>query len=367
MNKNKNRFKIILLLLIGSLIAVFVGNFAAKSFAAKDEKSQNSSKSKEAKSSPPAFIKVSVAKPKQGDLENSFSLTGTVIPRTALVISSELSGVRVKSIFVEAGEYVKKGQKLAEFDNQILDGNLDEIESDYELAKDEFLRVEKIKNSQAVSRSFYMEKKSRYKSAKAKLDNARTNINRSVIRAPFSGLVYERKIEVGSLVNANEKLFSMTKSSDLDLEVQAPEDLLSKIDVGNEAEIEIIGNDNVLSGKVRAVIPRIDPDTRNFSIKIAIAKSEEKIAVGSFGTARIGASKKSGYVIPATAMQDDSGSKYVYVVNRENRVERRDVIVVTRNEKNILVENLDGNEDVVLKAGSFVRVGDVVEPMSVEE
>ncbi len=367
MNRNKNRLKFFLAITLGSLIALGVVNFAAKSFATKDEKLEKPKDAKETKSSLPAFIKVSVAKPKQGDLENSFSLTGTVIPRTNLVISSELSSVRVKSLFVEAGDYVKKGQKLAEFDNQILDGNLDEIQSDFDLAKDEFLRVEKIKNSQAISRSFYMEKKSRYKSAKAKLDNAKTNINRSVIRAPFDGLVYERKTEVGSLVNANEKLFSMTKSSDFDLEVQAAEDLLPKIKVGNKAEIEIIGIETPIMGKVRVVIPKIDPDTRNFTIRISIAKSAEKIAIGSFGTAIIGIGKKSGYVIPATAMQDESGQKYVYVVNEANKIERHDIKVVMRNEKNILVENLDGSENVVLKAGSFVREGDVVEPISTEE
>lgn len=355
MIKNKNyRKKLIITLIIAVLVAILLSFFLIK----KDQESKNSNQ--------PSFIKVTVAKPKNGDLENSLSLNGIITPRTNLIISSELSSVKVKNIFVEAGTFVKKDQKLAQLDVKILDGNLDEISSDYELAKDEFFRVEKIKDSKAISRSFYMEKKSRYEVAKARLSNARTNLNHSTIRAPFSGLVYERNIEVGSLVNANEKLFSMTKSLDLDLEVQAPEDLLSKINIGDKASIEIIGSDHQFIGKVRAIIPRIDPDSRNFAIKIALKTGSEKIAIGTFGTAKISTKKKSGLTIPATAMQDDGKQKYLYIVNEDQKIERRNVNLIMRSQQDVLIEGIKGDENIVLKAGSFVREGDIVEPVSAQ-
>ena len=304
-------------------------------------------------------LSVTIAKPQLGRMAETISATGMTIPREEIQVMTELSSVRVRDVLVDVGDSVKKGQKLALLDGVSLAYQTLPLKSDYERARDAFSRVDKIKESGAVSKQLVQEKRAEMQAAKAKLDDAELSLKRSAILAPEAGVIFERKAVIGGLVTASEPLFRIARRREIEMEALVPEAILSTLRPGQPASVTLAGESLSLEGTVRLVTPRVDKATRMAAIRIHLPGTQS-VPVGLFASARIVLSEREGMLLPKTTLQHDGGGDFVWAVSVDSRAERRPVTVTLTDEKQVLVEALPFYLRVVARAGAFIKEGDRV-------
>lgn len=335
------------ILLIVMLIAAAYG--AVKWIGKNDTGTANSS----------AALSVTVVSPKEGTIAQQLSVTGMTIPREEIVVITELSGLRVKEVFADVGDVVIKGQKLALLDGESLNNQLAQLQSDYDRARDEFSRVDAIKNTGAVSRESVTQKRTAMQSAKAKLDDAQLNLKRSTIIAPEAGVVFERKAALGSLINASEPLFRIARHSEIEVEASVPEAELRNLKIGQEATIRLSGASEPISGNIRLIAPRVDANTRTATIRIRMPK-DSAAPVGLFATATITTKEAQGIILPATAIQQDSSGSFVWKLDEAKKAVRLPVTITERSSESVMLAEIPTDIMVIARAGAFIKEGDVV-------
>ncbi|TIX91186.1 efflux RND transporter periplasmic adaptor subunit [Rhizobium sp. P44RR-XXIV] len=187
---------------------------------------------------------------------------------------------------------------------------------------------------------------------------------RTGIKTPVAGTVASpRNARVGAIANGNgDPLFTIIRDSQLELVVDVSESDITKIVIGQKALISLSGSREKLTGTVRLVAPIVDSLTRLGAVHITINEGD-KARAGMYGSAEIVIRQEEGVALPLTAVNsDESGSSARKV---ENGVVKF-VNVETGIQDGAYVEILKGlkaGEDVVAKAGAYVRDGDHITPV----
>lgn len=313
--------------------------------------------------SPAATVKpvltVSVIAAEHKTLDDNIQVLGTTVPREDVVVIPELTGLRISEVYAELGDYVKKGQKLALLDSESLQIQLQGLQTEFERTRDEYTRVQTIQPSGLVSKESVAQRRAAYELARSRLQDAELNIHRTQIVAPTNGLIYEKNASIGGLVNGNELLFRLAKDGEVEMEASVPEAMLRRLRPSMPVILEMAGNSAPLIGNVRFITPRVDNTSRAAGVRISF-KRAGVTPVGVFCEARITVAQVSGWVLPSTALQQDTQGLYVWYVNSESTVMRKPVTVVLRTPDRVVVREMLDDASIVAKAGSFLKEGDLV-------
>ncbi|MBA4152588.1 MAG: hypothetical protein C0509_08505, partial [Acinetobacter sp.] len=296
-------------------------------------------------------LAVTIAKPEEKTLKDVIRVTGVTIPRHDVLVTTELTGARVIELLSDVGDEVKTGQILARLDTSSQQHQLDQIQSDYNRALDEFKRINSIKDSGAVSKESVVQKRTAMEAAKARLDDAKLNIERGEIKAPSDGKIYERNINVGGIISGDMPLFRLIGSREMEVEASIPEADIGQLQTGQATQVNITGFDHAFSGEIRLISPAINKETRTGFLRVTL-KAEKPIPAGVFSDVQIILGDVTGVSIPATSLQQDSQGTYVWVVGENNMLARRNVVVTKRLTNDILIEPI-GDVALVARAGSF--------------
>lgn len=306
-----------------------------------------------------AALTVTIAHPQVMAIPERINVTGVTIPREAVIVISELSGVRILEVMADVGDVVEQHQILAQLDAQSLTHQVAQLKSDYERALDEFKRVDALKTTGYVSQELIVQKRTFMEAAKAKFDDATLSVQRASIRAPVAGVIYERQAEIGALVSANEPLYRIARDGEIEIEAQIPEAQLSKLQLNQTCLITLSGQATALPGKIRLITPHINPASRTASIRIALDQHNH-LPVGLFSQIEIDLQKISGSLLPATALQQDSLGFYVWMLDQDNKAVRLPVDIQLRSNEGIVVADLPADTRIVARAGAFLKEGEQV-------
>ena len=278
---------------------------------------------------------------------------------------------------VDAGSWVRQGQVLATIDRSVqsqtaaqLAASIQVARADAALAQNEYDRSAALVGRGFVSKADLDRKKAardaanaRVRVAQAQYGAARAQIGRLDIRAPTSGLILSRNVEVGQMVNGGAGgLFRLAKGGEMEMRAQMSQQDLAAMRVGLPASVTPLGSTTTLSGSVSLVAPVIDPQSRLGEVRIAVPYSTA-IRPGGFAEARISAGSTTAPRLPQSAVLSDENGNYVYIVNAKNLVERRPIKIGDVSAEGVTVaEGLNGQEHVVLSAGPFLNPGQKVAP-----
>lgn len=186
---------------------------------------------------------------------------------------------------------------------------------------------------------------------------------RTGIKTPVAGTVASRNARVGAIANGSgDPLFTIIRDSQLELVVDVSESDITRIAIGQKALISLSGSREKLTGSVRLVAPIVDSLTRLGAVHITIDQGE-KARAGMYGSAEIVIRQEEGVTLPLTAVNsDESGSSarkvengVVKFVNVETGIQDGTYIEI--------LKGLTAGEDVVAKAGAYVRDGDRITPV----
>jgi RND family efflux transporter MFP subunit len=320
---------------------------------------------------------VSVVVPGRTSVARVITASGAVAARRDQPIGVPGEGGQVTRVLVDAGSWVRQGQVLATIERSVqaqeaaqLAAQVQAARADAELAQNELDRAQALVGRGFISKADVDRKQAardaaiaRVRVAQAQLNAARARIGRLDVRAPTSGLILDRNVEVGQVVGPGSgALFRLALGGEMEMRAQLAQQDVAVVQVGMPATVTPLGVNREFPGRVWQVAPVIDPESRQGAVRIAIAYSPD-IRPGGFAEAKITAGSTTAPLLPQSAVLSDSRGNYVYVVNANNEVERRDVRVGTVDDNGVTIaQGLSGQERVVVSAGPFLNPGQKIKP-----
>lgn len=320
---------------------------------------------------------VSVMVPGRSEVARIVTASGALAARRDQPVGVAGEGGLVRAVLVDAGSWVSQGQVLATVDRSVqaqtaaqLAAQVQVARADAALAQNEFERSEALVGRGFVSKADLDRKRAardaavaRIKVAEAQLAATRAQIGRLDIRAPTSGLVLSRNIEVGQVVSPGTgALFRLAKGGEMEMRAQMSQQDLAFVRDGMPATVRPIGSDRTFAGQVWQVSPVIDPQSRQGEVRITV-RYDPAIRPGGFAEAKIEAGATTAPLLPQSAVLSDEKGNYVYIIDSKNEVVRRNVKIGTVDDQGVTIaEGLSGQESVVLSAGPFLNPGQKVAP-----
>ncbi len=310
-------------------------------------------------------------------MAEAITAPGSIFAKRDEPVGVQGEGGRVIRVLVEPGQRVGKGQVLAQIDRQVQEQEIAQLaagvrqaEAEARLAQANLARAESLVAKGFISRADIDQRVAtrdgalaRVGVARAQLAASRERAERLDVRAPSSGLVLSRSVEAGQVVGPGAgALFRIAEGGVLEMRAQMAEQDIAKLKVGMTADVTPVGATESFKGRVWLLDPVIDPQSR-----LGIARIELDYApglrVGAFARARIAAGTSQRPLLPQSAVLADVQGNYVYVLGKDDRVERRAITVGTVTDAGVgIASGLTGAERVVASAGAFLKPGDKIKP-----
>lgn len=263
------------------------------------------------------------------------------------------SGNRIKSIKVDVGDFVSKGQILAEMD-QI---QLQQAELQMQNKEVEYKRLKGLYEVGGLSKSDLDAIELAYEVSKTQYENLLEN---SILRSPVSGVVTARNYDVGDMYAMSAPLFTVEQIVPVKLLVAISESEYSKVKKGDKVEVVADAlTGKVFEGKVRKIYPTIDPATRTFTAEVVVNNPKRELRPGMFARVTVNFGVNNNVVIPdiAVVKQQGSGERFVYVLNEDGTVTYQKVVLGRRMDAEY--EVLEGlNDGAKIVTGGQIRLKD---------
>ncbi len=218
---------------------------------------------------------------------------------------------RIKSINVEVGDRVRKGQVLVELDKS----NIDQLRINLEQIEREYNRAVQLLQIGAGTQQAVDQLKAQLDAAKSQYDNLLEN---TVLRSPITGVVTARNYDPGDMTGSQPVLTVGQLAPVVKVMINVSENDLATLRQGQPVDVTFDAyTGETFSGKVQRIYPTVDTATRTFEVEVRIANATEKLKPGMFARVSIDLGTQQNVVVPdrAVVKQTGSGNKYVYVLN----------------------------------------------------
>lgn len=297
---------------------------------------------------------VSVAQVFVREVPQEAVYTSTVQAYVKNNIAPQMAG-RITRINVEIGDFVKEGQILAEIDKaQLLQAQLQLQNQEVELQ-----RLKSLYEEGGLSQSDYDAIQMQYNVLKTQVENL---IENTTLRSPINGVVTARNYDVGDMYAMSMPIFTVEQIVPVKLLVGVSETDYSKVKKGDSVVVTadaIPGK--TFYGKVNRIYPTVDPATRTFTVEVKIDNNYKTLRPGMFVRATINFGTNTNVVIPDVAVvkQQGSGERFVYVLNADNTVTYKKVVLGRRmGAEYEVLEGLEDGDRIVI--GGQIRLKDGV-------
>jgi membrane fusion protein (multidrug efflux system) len=246
--------------------------------------------------------------------EATLAAIGSVEAVNGVVVSADLPGV-VASIEFESGKAVGKGDVLLRLDSSQEEAQLAAAEAKLELAKADLARYEGLVETGIVPRSTYDRAIAEARSTEASANEIRATIARKVIRAPFSGVLGIRQVNLGEYLDAGSPIVPLQALQPILVNVSVPQQELGRVRVGAEIRVVDDHSPDIHTGTVTAIDSMIDEATRNVRIQATLDNREKHLKPGMFVKAQIvfGAGERV-IAVPASAISYAPFGDSVFIV-----------------------------------------------------
>jgi len=201
------------------------------------------------------------------------------------------------------------------------------------------------------------------KVAEAQIDDIDLRLARTEVKAPVAGVISAKNAKVGAIATGNsEPLFAMIRDGAIEMKADVAEADIIKLAVGQPATVTLAGGNTKVEGTIRLIAPTVDPVSRLGTVFISLTATE-KARAGMYASALITAEQKQAVVLPQTAVTNENGRTIVRKV--ENGVIRILPVKTGISDGKFIevLEGLKAGEEVVARAGAYVRDGDRINPV----
>jgi len=294
-------------------------------------------------------------------------LQGNVSTKQNLIIYPEFAGV-LTHVYVKEGQLVSKGQLLAKIDDGGLSQQLAQMQIQVDLAKTTFERQERLWNQNIGSEIQYLQAKSSYEAQARAVQQLKEQIEKTMVRAPFSGTVDDVITDQGSVVAPGQsQLFRVVNLKDMYIKTDVPERYISSIYNGKEVIVEFPILGKSFKSKVRQAGNFINPANRTFKVEVSVPNYNSDIKPNLTAKLKINDyTNEKAILIPQSIISENAeGDQYVYIVTNknENKASAKQVFIETGKTQGDLIEIISGLEhdnEVISEGARSVKDGQEV-------
>ena len=325
---------------------------------------------------PPEAVTTIVAADEQWP--STLSAIGTIAAVQGVTVSADLPGT-VDRIGFESGQYVREGEVLALLDTRQEQAQLAAAEAQRELARLNYARMEGLLNENVISRAEFDRATADYRQTDAHVGEIRAAIERKTIRAPFSGLLGIRHVNLGQYLSGGDALVTLQSMNPIYVNFGVPQQATGQMRTGRPVRVtvgDLAGLE--FTGRITAVDSVVDESTRNVQVQATLANPDGKLRPGMFVQAEVILGAASTVVtLPASAISYAPYGDSVFVVTelkdqsgKSYRGVRQQVVKLggTRGDQVAVVSGVKSGDEVVtsgvfkLRNGAAVLVNNKVRP-----
>jgi membrane fusion protein (multidrug efflux system) len=325
---------------------------------------------------PPESVSTAIAKKQVWP--GTIHAIGSAVAVQGVTVSADLPGT-VDKILFESGKWVQKGDVLVEMDTRQERAQLASAEAQQDLSHVNFARMKQLVDEGVVSRQEYDQALAQQKQGVAGTDQIRATIARKTIRAPFSGILGIRQVNLGQYLAAGDPIVPLQSVDPIFVNFNVPQESAGQVQVGST--IQISSNDLAgvsFKGKVTAVNSIVDPSTRNVEIQATVANPKNRLRPGMYVEVQASTGRDREVIeIPATAINYAPYGDSVYVVTdlkdpngKTYKGVRQQFVKVdkSRGDQVAVISGLKDGEEVVsggvfkLRPNAAVQVNNTIQP-----
>lgn len=309
---------------------------------------------------------VSTATVKDTVFTHYIDIQGNVDTRQNLIIYPEFSGV-LSQVYVKTGQKVSKGQTLAKIDDGGLSNQLAQMETQAALAKTTFERQKNLWDKKIGSEIQYLQAKTNYEAQMKAVAQMKAQLAKTIVRAPFSGIIDEVITDKGQVVGPGQQLMRIVNLSDMYVSANIPESFIGKIKVGAIVDVQVKSIGKTYQGRVRQVGNYINPNNRNFSIEVAVPNTDNLLRPNQVAVLKIEDYKKpNAILVPESIVTENAaGEKIIYTVDtssKEPKAVKKTITIGLTSGSNVEVKSgLNKGETIIIEGARSVQNGDQVE------
>jgi RND family efflux transporter MFP subunit len=288
---------------------------------------------------------------KQEVFNHFLELQGNVQTKQNLVIYPEMAGI-LNRVYVKEGQKVTKGQLLASIDDGGMEQQVDQLQIQADLAKTIFERQERLWNQKIGSEIQYLQAKSTYEGQQKAVNQLKRQLEKSSVRAPFSGIIDDVISEQGSVVAPGQsQLMRIVNLDNMYIETDVPESYISSVSINKEVQVEFPILGKTMNAKIRQTGNFINPANRTFKIEVAVPNKDRTIKPNLTAKLKINDyTNKNAILIPQDIISENAkGEQYIYIVKDKNGkyAIADQIIIETGKTQGDVIEVLKGLENDV--------------------
>ena len=319
---------------------------------------------------PASTLAVTLARAQMRPIQRTVVVSGPVAAFEEMQLGVEISGARVTALNVDVGQQVRKGDVLLELDHRSLDSELQqanaalsEAEAGVALARANLARGELLVKDRFISasqldelRAARTQAEARRNTARASRDAAQLRRDFAELRAPADGVISKRLVQPGQVVAAGTELLRLIRDGRLEWRAELPEDDLARVEPG--ATVQLPSRDGTVTGRIRAVSPGVDSQTRTGTI-YADLPEPGPLQPGAYVEGRIVTGAGSALTVPAASVVQRDGHAYVFTLDDRHVAHRVRVAIGAKVDGRVeIVDGLEAGAAVVEHGAGFLGDGD---------
>ncbi len=313
------------------------------------------------------YTLVTSYKVKDTTFKTHVSLQGSVETNENILIYPEYQGVLSK-VYVKEGQRVSKDQILAKIEDGGLSSQLAQLQAQYDLSKTTFERQERLWQQKIGSEIQYLQAKTNMESAEKAVEQLKSQLAKTTIKAPFSGVIDDIITEQGQVVAPGmQAIMRLVNLDDMYVKSSVPENYLTSITKGSKVMVTFPALETTIEGLVNTVGNYINPRNRTFEIEVKIPNQEHKIKPNLMANLDIvNYTKEGALVVPSDAIQENSsGQKFVFALDKteNNNFRAKKIEIEIGDNNNGMVEvvsGLDKGIEIVKDGALTLKDGEIV-------
>jgi membrane fusion protein (multidrug efflux system) len=333
-----------LILVVLLLVVVFGGIFGWKYFVGQ--------KMAASMAAPPPPATIASAEVKVETWQPYLHSVGSVTATQGVFVTTEVPG-QVEKILFESGHFVEAGDVILQLDDSVDEADLEGLVAQRKLARLQFERARKLVKERSVSQSEFDQSRAQLDSAEATVASKRAVIAKKKIRAPFSGRLGIRQVDVGEYLSPGAEIVPLQALDPIYVDYTLPERHFEQLHDEQPVLVEVQAYPGrVFKGSISAINPGIDPGTRSVRLRATLGNPDQLLRPGMFAEVRtVLPARDDVLTLPRTAITYNPYGESVFVILEKDGgqvVQRRQVKTgEVRDTRVEIVEGLEAGEQVV--------------------
>ena len=302
------------------------------------------------------------------DTFNHFiELQGNVNTKNLLILYPEFTGI-LKEVLVKEGQAVSSGQVLAKIDDGGMAQQLAQQEVQLELAKTSFERQDRLWKDKIGSEMQYLQAKTNYEALTKAVNQLKEQLAKTIIKAPFSGIIDEVITEKGSLVSPGaSQIIRIVNLDDMYIETMVSERYISDVTKGKDVEVEIPILGKTIKTKIRQAANFINPANRTFKIEVDLPNTDKNLKPNLTARLKINDyTNETALLIPQSIISENAeGEQYVYAISDKKKdiaIAKKVFITTGKTQGDVIeiLEGLNNGDEIVSEGARSVKEGQEV-------